>query len=94
MAKLFISYRREDSAVVAGRICDRLQAHFGALPRRQGSCTVRSREQKKRFLRLLRGKPEAAKVVLEALQNTAADPDSDEYLKKSAATAMSLLQAA
>jgi hypothetical protein len=29
VAKLFISYRRDDAAVVAGRICDRLQAHFG-----------------------------------------------------------------
>jgi hypothetical protein len=29
MPKLFISYRRDDSAAVAGRIFDRLQAHFG-----------------------------------------------------------------
>jgi hypothetical protein len=29
MAKVFISYRREDSAGVAGRIFDRLRAHFG-----------------------------------------------------------------
>ena len=30
MAKIFLSYRREDSAGVAGRIYDRLRAHFGA----------------------------------------------------------------
>jgi formylglycine-generating enzyme required for sulfatase activity len=29
MAKIFISYRRQDSAGVAGRIYDRLRAHFG-----------------------------------------------------------------
>ena len=29
MAKIFLSYRREDSAGVAGRIYDRLRAHFG-----------------------------------------------------------------
>lgn len=29
MPKLFISYRREDSAALAGRLFDRLQAHFG-----------------------------------------------------------------
>jgi formylglycine-generating enzyme required for sulfatase activity len=29
MAKIFLSYRRQDSAGVAGRICDRLRAHFG-----------------------------------------------------------------
>jgi hypothetical protein len=29
MAKIFISYRRQDSAAMAGRIYDRLQAHFG-----------------------------------------------------------------
>lgn len=29
MAKVFISYRREDSIAYAGRVCDRLQAHFG-----------------------------------------------------------------
>jgi hypothetical protein len=29
MAKIFLSYRREDSAGVAGRIYDRLHAHFG-----------------------------------------------------------------
>ncbi|OAI38828.1 hypothetical protein AYO40_06325 [Planctomycetaceae bacterium SCGC AG-212-D15] len=29
MPKIFISYRREDSEDVAGRICDRLGAHFG-----------------------------------------------------------------
>ena len=29
MAKIFLSYRRQDSAGVAGRIYDRLRAHFG-----------------------------------------------------------------
>ena len=29
MAKIFLSYRREDSAGVAGRIYDRLRAQFG-----------------------------------------------------------------
>jgi len=29
MAKIFISYRRDDSKDVAGRLCDRLKAHFG-----------------------------------------------------------------
>ena len=29
MAKIFISYRRDDSAAAAGRICDHLHAHFG-----------------------------------------------------------------
>ena len=29
MAKIFLSYRREDSAGVAGRIYDRLRGHFG-----------------------------------------------------------------
>lgn len=29
MAKIFICYRREDSDVAAGRIYDRLKAHFG-----------------------------------------------------------------
>src|SRR5436305_2110625 len=29
MAKLFISYRRDDSIGITGRIYDRLQAHFG-----------------------------------------------------------------
>ena len=29
MPKIFISYRRDDSIVFAGRICDRLAAHFG-----------------------------------------------------------------
>ena len=30
MAKLFINYRREDTAPYAGRLYDRLTAHFGA----------------------------------------------------------------
>ena len=30
MRKLFISYRREDSAGLAGRIYDRVQSHFGS----------------------------------------------------------------
>ena len=30
MSGIFISYRREDSAPYAGRLCDRLSAHFGA----------------------------------------------------------------
>ena len=30
MSGIFISYRREDSAAYAGRLCDRLSAHFGA----------------------------------------------------------------
>jgi hypothetical protein len=55
---------------------------------------VEGQEQKKRFLRRLKENPETAKAVLEALQSTAADPDIDEYLKKSATTAMSLLQTA
>ena len=29
MPKVFISYRRDDSAAVAGRLYDRLAAHFG-----------------------------------------------------------------
>ena len=29
MPKIFLSYRRQDSAGVAGRIFDRLRAHFG-----------------------------------------------------------------
>jgi TIR domain len=29
MSKIFLSYRRQDSAGVAGRIYDRLRAHFG-----------------------------------------------------------------
>ena len=29
MAKIFLSYRRQDSASEAGRIYDRLRAHFG-----------------------------------------------------------------
>ncbi len=29
MSKIFLSYRREDSAGVAGRIYDRLRDHFG-----------------------------------------------------------------
>jgi len=29
MAKIFLSYRRQDSAGVAGRIYDRLRDHFG-----------------------------------------------------------------
>ena len=29
MAKIFLSYRRRDSAGIAGRIYDRLRAHFG-----------------------------------------------------------------
>jgi hypothetical protein len=29
MAGIFISYRREDSIAYAGRLYDRLQAHFG-----------------------------------------------------------------
>jgi TIR domain-containing protein len=29
MAKIFLSHRRQDSAAVAGRIYDRLRAHFG-----------------------------------------------------------------
>jgi hypothetical protein len=29
MAKIFLSYRRQDSAGIAGRIYDRLRAHFG-----------------------------------------------------------------
>ena len=29
MAKIFLSYRRKDSAAMAGRIYDRLCAHFG-----------------------------------------------------------------
>ncbi|MDV6030973.1 MAG: hypothetical protein F9B45_12900 [Phycisphaera sp. RhM] len=29
MTRLFISYRRDDSAYVAGMLCDRLQARFG-----------------------------------------------------------------
>jgi formylglycine-generating enzyme required for sulfatase activity len=30
MAKIFLSYRRQDSAAMAGRIYDRLRAHFGS----------------------------------------------------------------
>ena len=30
MSGIFISYRREDSAPYAGRLCDRLSQHFGA----------------------------------------------------------------
>ena len=30
MSGIFISYRREDSAPYAGRLCDRLGEHFGA----------------------------------------------------------------
>ena len=30
MSGIFISYRREDSAAYAGRLYDRLSAHFGA----------------------------------------------------------------
>jgi hypothetical protein len=30
MAKIFFSYRRQDSAAAAGRIYDRLRQHFGA----------------------------------------------------------------
>jgi hypothetical protein len=29
VAKIFISYRREDSEVESGRIYDRLESHFG-----------------------------------------------------------------
>ena len=29
MSKIFLSYRRQESAGVAGRIYDRLRAHFG-----------------------------------------------------------------
>ena len=29
MSKIFLSYRRQDSAGIAGRIYDRLRAHFG-----------------------------------------------------------------
>ena len=29
MARIFISYRRDDSAAHAGRLCDRLEYHFG-----------------------------------------------------------------
>ena len=29
MGKIYVSYRREDSTGVAGRIYDRLRAHFG-----------------------------------------------------------------
>ena len=29
MSKIFLSYRHQDSAGVAGRIYDRLRAHFG-----------------------------------------------------------------
>lgn len=53
---------------------------------------VAGQEQKKSFLRRVKQNQDAAQVVMNALQTTANDPDSDEYLKKNADTAMNLLQ--
>jgi hypothetical protein len=56
--------------------------------------SVEAQELKKRFLRRLKTHPEAANAVSEALQFVAADPDSDEYTKKCANTALNLLRGA
>lgn len=54
---------------------------------------VAGQEQKKSFLRRIKQNQDATQAVTNALQMTATDLDSDEYLKKSAGTAMNLLQA-
>jgi hypothetical protein len=54
---------------------------------------VASQEQTKSFLRRVKQNEDAAQAVMNALQLTADDPDSNEYLKKNAVTAMNLLQA-
>jgi TIR domain-containing protein len=56
--------------------------------------SVEGQAEKKRFFRRLKENQDAARILLEALQSTAADPDSDEHLKKYASTAMNLLQSA
>jgi hypothetical protein len=84
---LFVCFVPEE-AVVA--LADFVQP--GDAARRNALCrslaAVEGQEPKKRFLRRLKQNQDAAKTVLEALQNAAADPDSDEYLKKSALCAV------
>jgi TIR domain-containing protein len=90
---IFMCFAPEEAAVAMTAFLEP-----GDAARRNALCRsladLEGQELKKRFLRRLKENQDAAKAVLEALQSAAADPDSGDYLKKSAATAVNLLQSA